>query len=198
MAVTALNGQYRGSSRALGTDVDAVASLMGGCTFGSQSFWDTPTAAWEMAVQNWLTVEEDEGVLPTTADRIAFDEGGEGDATQGGGNDALDGEDSGDSDGGGSDASDGEGSDDSDSGDGDDSDTEASEDVAHSNDEWCVDAHCRALRTLFPRKKTDRTPAPYQVEWLHARGCLDLVSDRVARGHESGPRCRIKSVFDYC
>jgi len=88
-----------------------------------------------MAVQNWLTAEEDEGVLAATADRIAFDEGGEGDATQGSGNDASDGKDSGDSDGGGSDASDGEGSDDSDSGDGDDSDTEASEDVADSNDE---------------------------------------------------------------
>ena len=135
MDVTALHGEYRGSSRALGTDVDAVVSLMGGCTFGSQSFRDTPTAAREMAVQNWLTAEEDEGVLAATADRIAFDEGGEGDATQGSGNDASDGKDSGDSDGGGSDASDGEGSDDSDSGDGDDSDTEASEDVADSNDE---------------------------------------------------------------
>jgi len=135
MDVSTLHGEYRGSSRALSTDVDAVVSLMGGCTFGSQSFRDTPTAAREMAVQNWLTAEEAEGVLAATADRIAFDEGGEGDDTQGSGNDASDGEDSGDSDGGGSDASDSEGSDDSGSGDGDDSDTEASEDVADSNDE---------------------------------------------------------------
>jgi len=135
MDVTDLRGEYRGSSRALGTDVDAVVSLTGGCTFGSQSFRDTRTAARELAVQNWLTAEEDEGVLAATADQIAFDEGGEGDATQGGGSDPSDGGDSGDSDGGGSDASDGEGSDDLDGGGGGDSDSEASEDVADSNDE---------------------------------------------------------------
>jgi len=66
-----------------------------------------------------------------------------------------------------------------------------------SNDEWSVHAHCRALRTHFPRKNTDRTPVPYQVEWLQAEGCWDLVSDRVARGHESNFWYRIKSVFDY-
>ena len=135
MDVTALHGEYRGSSRALGTDVDAVASLMGGCTLGSQSFRDTPTAVREMAVQKWLTAEEDEGVLAATEDQIAFDEGGEGDASEGGGSDASDGGDSGDSDGRGSDASDGEGSDDTDGGSGDYSDTEASENVADSNDE---------------------------------------------------------------
>jgi len=52
MDVTALHSEYRGSSRALGTDVDAVVSLMGGCTFGSPSFKETPTAAREMAVKN--------------------------------------------------------------------------------------------------------------------------------------------------
>ena len=133
MDVTALHGEYRGSSHALGTDMDAVVSLLGGCTFGSQSFRDTPTAARELAVQSWLTAEEDEGVLAATADQIAIDEGGEGDATQGGGSDPSDGGDSGDSDGGGSDGSDGEGSDDLDGGGGGDSDTEASEDVADSN-----------------------------------------------------------------
>jgi len=134
MDVTALHGEDRGSSRALGTDVDAVVSLMGDCTFGSQSFKETPTAAREMAVQNWLTAEEDEGVLEATEDQIESDEGGEGDATQGGRSDASDGGDSGDSDGAGSEAPDGEGSDDSDGGDGGDSDTEASEDVADSKD----------------------------------------------------------------
>jgi len=84
---------------------------MGESTFGSQYFRDTPTAVREMVVQSWLTAEEDEGVLAATVDQIAFDEGGEGAASDGGGSDASDVGDSGDSDGGGSDASDGEGSD---------------------------------------------------------------------------------------
>jgi len=78
---------------------------MGGCTFRSQSFKDTATAAREISVQNLLTAEKDERVLVTTADRIAFDYGGEGDATQCGGIDASDGKDSGDWDGRGSDGS---------------------------------------------------------------------------------------------
>jgi len=122
MDVTALHGEYRGSSSALGTDVVAVVSLMGSCTSGSQSFWETPTAAREMAVQNWLTEVEDEGVQVATADQILFEEHGGGDATQEGGSDASDGGDSDVSDGGGSDASDGEGSEVEDGGGSDESD----------------------------------------------------------------------------
>jgi len=148
MDVTALHGEYRGSSRALGIEVVAVVSLTGGCTSGSQSFWETPTAAREMAVQNWLTAVEDEGVLVATADQLLLEEDGGGDATQRGGSVASDGGDSDDSDGGGSDASDGEGSEVEDgggsvesdgpgrnelfSGGGDDSATEASENAADS------------------------------------------------------------------
>jgi len=65
----------------LGTDVYAIVSLMVGCTLGSKSFGDTPTAVWEMAVQKWLMTEEDEGVLAATAYKISSEDGGGGDAT---------------------------------------------------------------------------------------------------------------------
>ena len=71
--VTALHGEYRASSRSLTDDVIfSVVSLMGECRFGAQAFWDTATAARQMAMQEWLSVEDDEGVLAETADEILF------------------------------------------------------------------------------------------------------------------------------
>jgi len=59
-------------SRELGDDVNAVVCLVGDCRFGLQAFSHTPTPAREMAVQDWLSMEDDEGVLAATADEIAF------------------------------------------------------------------------------------------------------------------------------
>ena len=68
--VTSLHGEYRASSRELGDDVNAVVSLLGDCRFGQEAFIDTPTPVREMAVQDWLSMEDDEGVLAATADKI--------------------------------------------------------------------------------------------------------------------------------
>jgi len=112
---------------------------------------DTPTAAKETVVKNWLTTEDDEGMLAAAADHIAFIEGEGGDATAGGGSYASDRRDADDSDGRGSDAlagkgneglkgsgrdeMDHEGRDESEGGRGDDWDMGASDNVADSNDE---------------------------------------------------------------
>jgi len=68
--VTSFHGEYRASSRELGDDVNAVVSLLGDCRFGQEAFIDTPTPLREMAVQDWLSMEDDEGVLAATADEI--------------------------------------------------------------------------------------------------------------------------------
>jgi len=70
--VTSLHGEYRASSCELGDDVNAVVSLLGDCRFGQEAFIYTPTPVSEMAVQDWLSMEEDEGVLAATADEIYF------------------------------------------------------------------------------------------------------------------------------
>jgi len=95
--VTALHGEYRASSRELGDDVNAVVSLMGDCRFGLQAFANTPTPAREMAVQDWLSMEDDEGVLAATADEIAFAGGARGIDMEGGGSEDEESEDSSDS-----------------------------------------------------------------------------------------------------
>jgi len=83
--VTALHSEYRASSREIGDDVNAVVSLMGDCRFGLQAFANTRTLAREMAVQDWLSMEDDEGVLAATADEIAFARGARGIDMEGGG-----------------------------------------------------------------------------------------------------------------
>ena len=87
MDVTALHGEYRASSRSLGSDVNSVVSLMSDCRFGEQAFGDTPRPAREMAIESWLTGEEDEGVRADTADRIVFEQREGGDSADGEGRD---------------------------------------------------------------------------------------------------------------
>jgi len=70
MDVTAFHGEYRASSRSLGSDVNSVVWMMSDCRFSEQAFWDTPRPAREMALESWLTWEEDEGVRAAAADRI--------------------------------------------------------------------------------------------------------------------------------
>jgi len=95
--VTSLHGEYRASSRELGDDVNAVVSLMGDCRFGLQAFPNTPTPAREMAVQDWLSMEYDEGVLAATANEIAFAGGARGIDMECGGSEDQESEDSSDS-----------------------------------------------------------------------------------------------------
>ena len=87
MDVTALHGEYRASSRSLGSDVNSVVSLMSDCRFGEQAFGDTPRPAREMALESWLTGEEEEGVRAATADRIVFEQRERGDSADGKGRD---------------------------------------------------------------------------------------------------------------
>jgi len=70
--VTSLHGEYRASSHELRDDVNAVVSLMGDFLFGQEAFSDTPTPVREMAVQDWLSMEDDKGVLAATADEFNF------------------------------------------------------------------------------------------------------------------------------
>jgi len=70
--VTALHGVYRASSRELGDDFVSVVSLLGDCRFGQEAFIDTPTSVSEMALQDWLSMGEDEGALAATADESNF------------------------------------------------------------------------------------------------------------------------------
>jgi len=56
-----------------------VVSLMSGCRFGEQAFGEDSEPVREMAVQNWLTEEDNEEVRAATADRIVFEKGGRGD-----------------------------------------------------------------------------------------------------------------------
>lgn len=76
MDVAALHSDYRLSSRSLGSDVASVVSLMAGCRFGEQAFGDTPVPERELAVEDWLTREDDEGVRAATVDALLFEEGG--------------------------------------------------------------------------------------------------------------------------
>jgi len=71
-----LHGEYRASSRSLGTDVSSVVSQMEGCRFGEQSFWEDLEPARELAMLNWLTEEDDEEVRAATADRNVFEQRG--------------------------------------------------------------------------------------------------------------------------
>jgi len=52
---------------------------MSGCRFGEQAFGEDSEPVREMAVQNWLTEEDNEEVRAATADRIVFEKGGRGD-----------------------------------------------------------------------------------------------------------------------
>ena len=63
---------YRASSRELGDDVNAVVSLLGDCRFRQEAFIDTRTPVREMAVQDWLSMKDYEGLVATTADEINF------------------------------------------------------------------------------------------------------------------------------
>ena len=76
MDVVALHSEYRSSSRSLGSDVTSVVSLMAGCGFGERAFGDTPATEREIAVEDWLIGEDDEGVRAATVDSIVFEEGG--------------------------------------------------------------------------------------------------------------------------
>jgi len=77
--VIALHGEYRASSRSLGSDVILVVSLMSGCRFGDQALREDSEPVWEMAVQSWLMEEDNEEVRAATADRIVLEKGGGGD-----------------------------------------------------------------------------------------------------------------------
>jgi len=70
--VTSLHKVYLASSRELGDDFISVVSLLGDCRFGQEAFIDTPTSVREMAVQDWLPMEEGEGALAATADESNF------------------------------------------------------------------------------------------------------------------------------
>ena len=82
MDVTALNGEYRASSRSIAEDVSSVVTLMGGCGFGERAFSRSPTAVREEAVEKWLAAEDEEGALAATEDRMVFDEGEGEDASE--------------------------------------------------------------------------------------------------------------------
>jgi len=82
MDVTALNGEYRASSRSIAEDVSSVVSLMGGCGFVERAFSRSPTAVREEAVEKWLAAEDEEGALAATEDRMVFDEGEGEDASE--------------------------------------------------------------------------------------------------------------------
>lgn len=49
---------------------------MAGCGFGERAFGDTPATEREIAVEDWLIGEDDEGVRAATVDSIVFEEGG--------------------------------------------------------------------------------------------------------------------------
>jgi len=74
--VTALHVEDRASSRSLGSDVISVVSFMSGCRFGEQAFGEDSEPVREMAVQSWLTEEDNEELRAATADRIVFEKGG--------------------------------------------------------------------------------------------------------------------------
>ena len=70
--VTTLHGVYRASSSELADDINSVVSLLGDCRFGQEALIDTPTSVREMAVQDWLSMEDEEGSLAATADESNF------------------------------------------------------------------------------------------------------------------------------
>jgi len=49
---------------------------MSGCGFGEQAFGEDSEPVREMAVQSWLTEEDNEELRAATADRIVFEKGG--------------------------------------------------------------------------------------------------------------------------
>jgi len=89
--VIALHGEYRTSSVSLGSYVNSVVSLMSGCRFGGLAFGDDPAPMRELAMQSWLTGEDDEEVRAATADRTVFEGRGGGDAADGDGSEHLSG-----------------------------------------------------------------------------------------------------------
>jgi len=79
MDVIALHGENRTSSVSLGSDVNSLVSLMSSCRLGGLAFGDDPAPLRELAMQSWLTGEEEEEVRAATADRIVFEgRGGDG------------------------------------------------------------------------------------------------------------------------
>lgn len=47
---------------------------MAACRFGEQAFGDTPAPEREIAVEDWQTREDDEGVRAATVDALLFEE----------------------------------------------------------------------------------------------------------------------------
>ena len=92
--VIALHGEFAASSRSLGTDGSSVVSHIEGCRFREKALGEDPAHARELAMQNWLTEEDDEEVRAATGDRIFFEQKRGGETGEGEGIDEASGSDS--------------------------------------------------------------------------------------------------------